>query len=124
MADKDCRLPDNAPGRFYVDDQCIDCDACRETAPDFFCGANAPVSDIGGGVMGVTVITLTIGVFTADPVEWFIVPGSDPSAHSIPGGLAITDADDVFRLNPLYPSSGSFTDPARSCPTRTPPGVT
>jgi len=36
MADKDCRLPDNAPGRFYVDDQCIDCDACRETAPDHF----------------------------------------------------------------------------------------
>jgi len=36
MADKDARLPDNAPGRFYVDDQCIDCDACRETAPDHF----------------------------------------------------------------------------------------
>ena len=36
MADKDSRLPDNAPGKFYVDDQCIDCDACRETAPDFF----------------------------------------------------------------------------------------
>lgn len=36
MAEKDCRLPDNAPGRYYVDDQCIDCDACRETAPDCF----------------------------------------------------------------------------------------
>ncbi len=36
MADKDKRLPENAPGRFYVDDQCIDCDACRETAPEFF----------------------------------------------------------------------------------------
>ena len=36
MADKDSRLPDNVPGRFYVDDQWIDCDACRETAPDFF----------------------------------------------------------------------------------------
>ena len=36
MADKDSRLADNAPGRFYVDDQCIDCDACRETAPEFF----------------------------------------------------------------------------------------
>jgi len=23
----------NEPGRFYVDDQCIDCDLCRETAP-------------------------------------------------------------------------------------------
>jgi ferredoxin len=36
MADKDNRLPDNVRGRYYVDDQCIDCDACRETAPRFF----------------------------------------------------------------------------------------
>ena len=36
MADKENKLTENVPGRFYVDDQCIDCDACRETAPDFF----------------------------------------------------------------------------------------
>jgi ferredoxin len=36
MADKKNRLADNPTGKFYVDDQCIDCDACRETAPDFF----------------------------------------------------------------------------------------
>ena len=36
MADKQNKLPENAPGRFFVDDQCIDCDACRETAPKFF----------------------------------------------------------------------------------------
>lgn len=36
MADKTNRLDDNAPGKFYVDDQCIDCDACRATAPDNF----------------------------------------------------------------------------------------
>jgi ferredoxin len=36
MADKQNRLPDNVPGRFYVDDQCIDCDACREVAPACF----------------------------------------------------------------------------------------
>jgi len=36
MADRENKLPENAAGRFYVDDQCIDCDACRETAPDFF----------------------------------------------------------------------------------------
>lgn len=36
MADKESKLPDNVPGKFYVDDQCIDCDLCRETAPDFF----------------------------------------------------------------------------------------
>ncbi len=36
MADLDEKWPDNAPGKFYVDEQCIDCDLCRETAPDFF----------------------------------------------------------------------------------------
>lgn len=36
MADKEGKLPENVPGKFYVDDQCIDCDACRETAPEFF----------------------------------------------------------------------------------------
>jgi ferredoxin len=30
------RYPDNVPGKFYVDDQCIDCDLCRETAPNNF----------------------------------------------------------------------------------------
>ena len=30
------RYSDNVPGKFYVDDQCIDCDLCRETASDNF----------------------------------------------------------------------------------------
>ena len=33
MADRDDKLPDNVPGRFYVDGQCIDCDLCQQTAP-------------------------------------------------------------------------------------------
>lgn len=36
MPDRENRLPENVPGTFYVDDQCIDCDACRETAPHLF----------------------------------------------------------------------------------------
>ena len=36
MAEKINRLPENAPGPFYVDDSCIDCDLCRSTASDFF----------------------------------------------------------------------------------------
>jgi ferredoxin len=36
MADKTQKQPENVAGKFYVDDQCIDCDLCRETAPDFF----------------------------------------------------------------------------------------
>jgi glyoxylase-like metal-dependent hydrolase (beta-lactamase superfamily II)/ferredoxin len=30
------RLPENAPGDFYVDSSCIDCDACRQIAPATF----------------------------------------------------------------------------------------
>jgi len=36
MADKSNRYPDNVPGMFYVDKECIDCNACNQTAPDYF----------------------------------------------------------------------------------------
>ena len=36
MADYTKRLPQNVPGRWYVDSNCIDCDLCRETAPTVF----------------------------------------------------------------------------------------
>ncbi len=36
MADKANKYSDNAAGKFYVDNQCIDCDLCRETAPNNF----------------------------------------------------------------------------------------
>ena len=36
MASAAERLPDNAPGDFYVDRTCIDCDACRRIAPAVF----------------------------------------------------------------------------------------
>ena len=36
MARPDRRLPHNAPGAFYVDSTCIDCDTCRWVAPATF----------------------------------------------------------------------------------------
>jgi len=36
MANKTERLAENAPGRYYVDGSCIDCDLCRTTAPSLF----------------------------------------------------------------------------------------
>jgi ferredoxin len=36
MADPDDKVPGQPTGRYYVDTQCIDCDLCRETAPDNF----------------------------------------------------------------------------------------
>ena len=43
MADQANKYPENVTGKFYVDDQCIDCDLCRETAP-----ANFKRNDDGG----------------------------------------------------------------------------
>lgn len=36
MATVDDRLPENVPGKWYVDSSCIDCDVCRTTAPENF----------------------------------------------------------------------------------------
>jgi ferredoxin len=36
MAQLDQKVPENTPGRFYVDDTCIDCDLCREIVPSNF----------------------------------------------------------------------------------------
>ena len=36
MANPAKRLPENVPGDFYVDESCIDCDACRQIAPNIF----------------------------------------------------------------------------------------
>lgn len=36
MAVRTEKHTDNVRGSFYVDAQCIDCDVCRDTAPDHF----------------------------------------------------------------------------------------
>ena len=40
MADRTLKLPENVPGRFFVDATCIDCELCRETAPANFARAD------------------------------------------------------------------------------------
>ena len=40
MADYDNKHKENVSGNFFVDDQCIDCDLCRETAPANFTREN------------------------------------------------------------------------------------
>lgn len=35
-ADPNARVKENAPGHFYVDSTCIDCDVCRDAAPENF----------------------------------------------------------------------------------------
>ena len=36
MANPSSRLPENVPGAFYVTSDCIDCDLCREAAPNIY----------------------------------------------------------------------------------------
>lgn len=36
MAEKTDKQPSNVAGTYYVDTQCIDCDVCRDMAPDHF----------------------------------------------------------------------------------------
>lgn len=36
MANPEMKYKDNVPGSFYVDQECIDCDLCRDTAPKNF----------------------------------------------------------------------------------------
>ena len=36
MSNKADRVPDNITGKFFVDTQCIDCNLCRDTAPNNF----------------------------------------------------------------------------------------
>ena len=36
MADKTRKFPKNVPGKYYVDEECIDCNLCSEIAPDNF----------------------------------------------------------------------------------------
>ena len=36
MADKKNKFPQNTEGKYFVDDQCIACDACVIEAPNFF----------------------------------------------------------------------------------------
>ena len=39
MANPNKRVPENVPGDFFVDETCIDCDACRQIAPSVFAEA-------------------------------------------------------------------------------------
>jgi len=43
MAELTDKYAENVAGKYYVDEQCIDCDLCRETAP-----ANFTRSEEGG----------------------------------------------------------------------------
>jgi ferredoxin len=36
MADKTQKVPENVPGKWYVDDTCVPCHTCLEEAPNLY----------------------------------------------------------------------------------------
>ena len=41
MPDRNDRVKENITGPYYVDSSCIDCDVCRDTAPENFTRSDA-----------------------------------------------------------------------------------
>lgn len=75
MADPRKRLPGNAPGRWFVDSSCIDCDQCRQIAPDVFVAqgdvsvvARQPVDPLRAAMAQVTCPTASISGGTKEEV--------------------------------------------------------
>jgi len=40
MANKEDKLPENVPGKYYVDSECVFCETCIELAPENFAPQN------------------------------------------------------------------------------------
>lgn len=76
MADPRRRLPGNAPGTWFVDDSCIDCDQCRRIAPEVFAArgeasvvVRQPGQALRAAMAQVTCPTASIGGGTKEEVE-------------------------------------------------------
>ncbi|MDR0418266.1 MAG: ferredoxin [Puniceicoccales bacterium] len=69
MASPEDRIEENVPGKFYVDDQCIDCDMCRSLAPDLFGMAPQGGSFVKKQPMTPKEIELCLEAMESCPVE-------------------------------------------------------
>ncbi|RKZ14272.1 hypothetical protein DRQ50_09220 [bacterium] len=72
--------------------------------PEFLVGANLPV--IGGMV---TLATISLAEMSGQKSSIYLAPVN--SVASIPGAMAIADADDEFSLSEAVPASGGFDVP-------------
>jgi len=93
MADPRKRLAGNAPGDFYVDSSCIDCDLCRQIAPETF-RAEGEASIVGRQPSGpaetlraemalVTCPTASIGTESRRDLKAAIVAFPEPVAENV-----------------------------------------
>ncbi|MBE0565606.1 MAG: hypothetical protein IH621_06615 [Krumholzibacteria bacterium] len=72
--------------------------------PNFFVGADIPVSGDAAALM-----TLTLGEFSGTGGRVLLAPVS--TTPSIPGSMAVADYEDEFSISVAVPSSGSFASP-------------
>jgi glyoxylase-like metal-dependent hydrolase (beta-lactamase superfamily II)/ferredoxin len=104
MASPSLRFPDNAPGEFYVDSSCIDCDTCRRVAPQAFAQgdghsfvASQPQSEEGR--------RRALMALVACPTASI---GTEPRADARPGALAFPERVDENVFFCGYTSERSF----------------
>ena len=70
MADKTNKFEDNKPGKFYVDKECIACDACVMSAPNnFYMDENDGHSFVGKQPISDEEIEQCIEAMEGCPVE-------------------------------------------------------
>ena len=86
VADPSSRWPENAPGPWYVDEQCIDCEVCRDTAPTVFArrdpGGYSYVAAQPATARAVADARLALAEC---PVEAIGDDGRPPAAATVPG---------------------------------------
>lgn len=80
MANPRKRVPRNVPGDFFVDSTCIDCETCRQMAPQVFGEALGtsfvkaqPVADGYRWLAGIREDPKDISFRDGGPKAWFVV---------------------------------------------------
>jgi glyoxylase-like metal-dependent hydrolase (beta-lactamase superfamily II)/ferredoxin len=105
MADPARRLPENAPGEFFVDATCIDCDTCRQIAPEVFARSRSELSFVEHQPVGATLSHRAAMALVACPtgsIGGAPKPIARAAAHSFPEPIT----EDVLYCG--YTSADSF----------------
>jgi len=104
MAAPSLRLADNAPGQFYVDSTCIDCDTCRRVAPQAFAQGDGH-SFVATQPADAEARRRALMALVACPTASI---GTDPMADARPGAAAFPERVDENVSFCGYTSERSF----------------
>ncbi len=107
MARIEHRLPQNVDGDFYVDDSCIDCDACRQIAPATF-RDHGDQSSVGRQPSTLEEVRRALMALIACPTGSIgtMSPGSHPNVREAVRAFPSTVFDNVFFCG--FTSEASF----------------